>query len=53
MGQAHADANDDAGYDMTEICHAKRQYGREFAISLVQLYYGTSEMTAVRVVSDC
>jgi hypothetical protein len=52
MGSAHA-SNDDAGYDMTAVCRAKSEHGREFAIDLVRMYYGVSESTAVRVVGDC
>jgi hypothetical protein len=46
-------AHADPGYDMTVICRAKDQQGREFAITLIESYYGVSESTAVRVVSDC
>ena len=46
-------ANADPGYDMGVICRSKSQQGREFAITLVEAYYGVSESTAVRIVSDC
>jgi hypothetical protein len=48
-----AAAQADPLYDMNVICKYKAQQGREFAIQLVEAYYGVSEATAVRVVGDC
>ncbi len=39
-------------YDYTGICNSLAQYGRDFAIDLIKMYYGVGESTAQRILSD-